>query len=128
VGSTLAPAESAGLRLPPELLPHLVCAYDFEHPAPADPALELDQGPSGTPLRLVNGGAAMRVPDGAHAGSRHSLQTRQIHPELAGQDDWKAGAFGRPPTPPRPRRMIVFPASAFSASCTAGPTATRCAP
>lgn len=90
---SLASPRSLASRLPPELHPHLVCAYDFEHPAPDDPALELDQGSSGPPLLLVNGGPALRVPDGAHADSRHSLQTRQINPALAGQDDWKAGVF-----------------------------------
>lgn len=77
----------------PELLPHLICAYDFEHPAPDDPAHELDLGSSGARLRLVNGGPAMRSPDGARPGSRASLQTRQLHPETAGDDDWKAGAY-----------------------------------
>ena len=83
-------AQAAPLVLP-ELRPNLVCAYDFEHPAPDDPAHELDQGASGTRLHFINGGPAMRVPDGAHSGSCASLQTRQLHPDAAGDDDWKAG-------------------------------------
>lgn len=79
------------LVLLPELREHLVCAYTFDHPAPAEPALELDLGPAGLALPLVNGGAAMRVPGGAYPGSRYALQTRQIEPDLAGQNDWKAG-------------------------------------
>ena len=35
----------------------------------------------------------MRVRDGAHPGSRSSLQTRQINPTLSGNDDWKAGTY-----------------------------------
>lgn len=35
----------------------------------------------------------MRVADGAHAGSRFSLQTRQVEPTAAGEDDWKAGVY-----------------------------------
>lgn len=87
----------AAISLPEALRPHLVCAYDFEHPSPDAPAVELDQAVSGTPLRLVNGGADMRVPDGAHPGSRHSLRTRQIAPGRAGNDDWKAGCFSPAP-------------------------------
>ncbi len=86
-------AATPPIHLLPELRPHLVCAYDFEHPAPDDSAFELDQGASDTALRLVNGGPAMRVPDGAHADSDHSLQTRQLHPAAPGNDDWKAGVF-----------------------------------
>lgn len=91
----------AGCASPPvplsSLRQHLVCAYDFEHPAPDDPSVELDQGVSGTSLRLVNGGAAMRVADGAHPGSRRSLQTRQVSPDRAGDDDWKAGCYAPAP-------------------------------
>lgn len=67
--------------------------YDFEHPVPGDPTREADQGASGTPLHLVNGGAEMRVRDGAHPGSTFSLQTRQVNPEQRGNDDWKAGIY-----------------------------------
>ncbi|HWV58705.1 MAG TPA: hypothetical protein VNZ57_14710, partial [Longimicrobiales bacterium] len=74
-------------------LPGAAVFYDFEHPVPGDPALEQDQGSSGTPLMLVNGGATMRVQDGAHPGSTMSLQTRQVNPDAAGNDDWKAGVY-----------------------------------
>ena len=53
----------------PTLRHNLVAYYDFEHPAPGDPATERDQGLSGTNLNLVNGGGAMRVRDGAHRGA-----------------------------------------------------------
>ena len=83
--------------LPPAVLPsltsNLVCFYDFEHPVPGDPNREADRGFSGTPITLINGGAAMRVSDGAHAGSRLSLQTQQVTPEVAGNNDWKAGIY-----------------------------------
>lgn len=74
-------------------LPEPVAHYDFEHPFPGDPARERDQGSSGTPLLLVNGGAAMRVADGAHPGSRFSVETRQVSPSTSGNDDWKVGNF-----------------------------------
>jgi hypothetical protein len=35
----------------------------------------------------------MRATDGAHAGSVLSLQTQQLNPDVAGDDDWKAGLF-----------------------------------
>jgi hypothetical protein len=70
-----------------------VAFYDFEHPESGDLAVELDQGSSGTPFHLVNGGAAMRVRDGAHAGSTWSIQTRQVNPAANGNDDWKGGIF-----------------------------------
>lgn len=73
--------------------PDLVAHYDFEHPVPGDPAREQDLGTSGTPLLLVNGGAAMRVADGAHPRSRFSIETRQVNPSVRGNDDWKAGNF-----------------------------------
>ncbi|MGD6756220.1 LamG-like jellyroll fold domain-containing protein [Streptomyces sp. BH105] len=71
----------------------LVAGYDFEHPDPADAARERDVGPSGTTLSLVNGGAAMRVRDDADPRRGHVLQTRQVNPEAAGNDDWKAGVY-----------------------------------
>ena len=77
----------------PSLAPNLVAHYDFEHPVPGNPAQEQDRGFSGTPIDLVNGGAAMRVPDGAHRRSTHSLQTMQVNPAVAGNDDWKAGIY-----------------------------------
>ncbi|MFJ2029884.1 hypothetical protein [Streptosporangium sp. NPDC087985] len=75
----------------PGLRRNLVAYYDFEHPVAGNAAKEQDQGLSGTDIDLVNGGASMRVQDGAHPGSRTSLQTRQINPTLSGNDDWKAG-------------------------------------
>ncbi|MEU1844116.1 hypothetical protein [Micromonospora sediminicola] len=77
----------------PALRPHLVAYYDFDHPVPGDPALERDQGRSGTEIELVNGGAAMRVPDRAYPGSGRALRTRQIAPDATGNDDWKAGTW-----------------------------------
>jgi hypothetical protein len=77
----------------PSLGRNLVAHYDFEHPAPGNPAQEQDRGSSGTSIDLVNGGAAMRVPDGAHRFSRASLQTQQVNPTVAGNDDWKAGVY-----------------------------------
>jgi hypothetical protein len=94
----LAAAASAEAQAaPPDVLPSLagntVAHYDFEHPVPANPAWEDDQGFSGTDIELVNGGAAMRVPDGAHGGSSFSIQTQQVNPAVAGNDDWKAGVY-----------------------------------
>jgi hypothetical protein len=77
----------------PSLTPNLVSFYDFEHPAPGNPAQELDQGASGTRIDLVNGGAAMRVGEGAYRGSSQSIQTQQLNPTVAGNDDWKAGVY-----------------------------------
>jgi hypothetical protein len=71
----------------------LVNHYDFDHPVRANPALERDLGPSGTVIELVNGGAEMRVRDGAHGSSRYSIQTQQVDPAVAGNDDWKAGVY-----------------------------------
>jgi len=77
----------------PELVPDLVCFYDFDHPVEGNAGMEADLGLSGTDIDLVNGGAAMRLPDGAHAASTHSLQTQQLNPDTAGNDDWKAGIY-----------------------------------
>ncbi|KAB1913019.1 LamG-like jellyroll fold domain-containing protein [Micromonospora sp. AMSO31t] len=77
----------------PALRQHLVAFYDFDHPVVGDPALERDLGRSGTEIELVNGGAAMRVPDRAYKGSGDALQTRQVNPQAAGNDDWKAGIW-----------------------------------
>jgi len=76
----------------PSLVPNLAVHYDFEHPGP-DAAIEVDQGFSGTNLRLINGGSAMRVGDGALVSSETSLQLRQLNPDQAGNDDWKAGVY-----------------------------------
>ncbi len=75
----------------PAVLPDLVAYYDFAHPVPGDPARERDRGRSGTDIDLVNGGAAMRVPDRAYPGAGTALQTAQVSPGTAGNDDWKAG-------------------------------------
>lgn len=94
IGATAVPAQagSTGPRdVHPSLRSSLVAFYDFDHPMPSDPALEADQGRSGTEIELVNGGAAMRVPDRAYPGGRKVLQTR---PVAAGTtDDWKAGIW-----------------------------------
>lgn len=77
----------------PSLAPNLVAFYDVEHPSPGNAATELDQGLSGTSINLVNGGAAMRVGDGAYPGSTTSLQLQQVRPTTSGNDDWKAGRW-----------------------------------
>ncbi|MEV4312863.1 PQQ-dependent sugar dehydrogenase [Actinocrispum sp. NPDC049592] len=88
-----------GVTQRPDVLPSLnanmVAHYDFDHPALDNAAVERDLGSSGTPIQLVNGGAAMRVPD----GSRMALQTMQINPATAGNDDWKAGTYATPGMP-----------------------------
>lgn len=73
----------------PSLARNLVAYYDFEHPVRGNPALERDLGRSGTDLALVNGGADMRVRD----RGGHALETRQVAPTVAGNDDWKAGVY-----------------------------------
>ncbi|GAA1874027.1 LamG-like jellyroll fold domain-containing protein [Asanoa iriomotensis] len=80
----------------PSLRDDLVAYYDFDHPAKGDAALERDQGRSGTEIDLVNGGADMRVRERAYRGSGNALQTRQVEPALAGNDDWKAGIYAQP--------------------------------
>lgn len=75
----------------PSLSKNLVAYYDFEHPVKGLPEQEADQGKSGTNINLVNGGAEMRVRDGAF--SRNSLQVKQINPTVKGADDWKAGLY-----------------------------------
>lgn len=93
-GAATAPA-SAGSTGPrgvhPSLRSDVVAFYDFDHPMPGDPALEADQGRSGTEIELVHGGTAMRVRDRAYPGSRAALQTRPV-PETT-TDDWKAGSW-----------------------------------
>jgi hypothetical protein len=95
----LAPAPALAKWGPPDVLPslerNLIAHYDFEHPVRGNPALEQDQGRSGTPIELVNGGTARRVRDGAHRGrgGNHVLQTQQVNPTTNGNDDWKAGIF-----------------------------------
>jgi hypothetical protein len=82
-----------GANVLPGLRRNLVASYDFEHPVPGDTAAERDQGFSRTNINLVNGGASMRVRDGAFPGSRYSIQTKQVDPATAGNDDWKAGVY-----------------------------------
>jgi hypothetical protein len=99
-----AAAAPAGAQPPrhdvvPSLRDNLVSMYDFEHPASGDPARELDQGLGGTTIDLVNGGGAMRVPDGAYRGSTDSIQTQQVNPAVNGNDDWKAGVFSQSGVP-----------------------------
>ncbi|MBA2813107.1 hypothetical protein E0500_038805 [Streptomyces sp. KM273126] len=91
-----APAEAGGRPglVHPSLRPHLAAYYDFEHPVRGAPAKERDLGFSRTDIDLVNGGARMRTADGAHRGSRTSLQVRQVNPQAPGNDDWKAGVYG----------------------------------
>ncbi|MFD4640007.1 LamG-like jellyroll fold domain-containing protein [Lentzea sp. NPDC058436] len=91
-----APAQAFGPVLP-SLSRNLVSYYDFEHPVRGDKALEQDRGRSGTPLRLINGGADMRVRDGV--SSRTSVQLGQINPATAGNDDWKAGLYSETGVP-----------------------------
>lgn len=93
LGAVIGCAPAPPDVVPPDLLPHLVVSYDFEHPVSGAPDRELDRGISGTALHLINGGAAMRVDDGAHPGSTRSLQTQQVNPNVRGNDDWKAGTW-----------------------------------
>ena len=74
---------------------NLVAYYDFEHPFAVGGAdtKELDQGSSETLLDLVNGEKSMRVRDGAYPGSNNAIQTQQVDPTVAGNDDWKAGVW-----------------------------------
>ncbi len=87
------PLEPPTPNVLPSLIRNLVAYYDFEHPVPGNAAQERDLGFSGTNIDLVNGGDLMRVPDGAHPGSSSSLQTKQVNPTIAGNDDWKAGVY-----------------------------------
>jgi hypothetical protein len=95
--AALAIGAPAAQAAPPEVLPgfagNLVAYYDFEHPVPGDAAREQDRGLSGTAIDLVNGGPAMRVPDGAFPASGTSLQAMQVDPVTRGNDDWKAGVY-----------------------------------
>ncbi|MFD4671485.1 PQQ-dependent sugar dehydrogenase [Lentzea sp. NPDC058450] len=90
-----AVSAQAASEVSPGIAASVVNRYDFEHPA-ADAKKEDDLGrpDSRTPITLVNGGAAMRVQDGAFPGSQTSLQVRQVRPGVKGNDDWKAGVYG----------------------------------
>jgi hypothetical protein len=83
----------------PTLKPNLVAYYDFEHPVRGAPDRERDLGRSGTDIQLINGGAAMRVRDGAFRGSRGSIQLKQVNPTVLGNDDWKAGIYSETGVP-----------------------------
>jgi hypothetical protein len=96
IGLAGPPARAHGGRqgdVHPALRPHLVAHYDFDHPVWGQPARERDRARSGTAIDLVNGGAGMRVPGRAYRGSGNALQTRQLNPAEAGNDDWKAGIY-----------------------------------
>lgn len=71
---------------------NVVAHYTFDHPA-EDPTWETDQGVSGTDIKLVNGGALMRVADAAYPGAGRALQTQQLSPRERSNDDWKAGVY-----------------------------------
>jgi hypothetical protein len=89
-------AREAGPASPfvlPELAPNLVTHYDFDHADAADAKIESDQGRSGTDIALVNGGVEMRVADRAYPGAGKALQTQQMSPLTASNDDWKAGVY-----------------------------------
>ena len=77
----------------PSAANNLMCHYNFDHPDEADPDLESDLGLSGTALRLVNGGAMMRVADPAYPSAGQAVQTKQVDPAENGNNDWKAGVF-----------------------------------
>ncbi|GLY46686.1 hypothetical protein [Lentzea sp. NBRC 102530] len=99
VVGTAVPAQATSGPVLPTLSRNLVSYYDFEHPVRGDSALERDRGRSGTALQLINGGADMRVRDGAFRSSSHSLQLKQINPAIAGNDDWKAGLYSETGVP-----------------------------
>ncbi|GLZ31035.1 hypothetical protein Lesp02_32240 [Lentzea sp. NBRC 105346] len=102
LGVSLAPPASAsGVPVVlPSLARNLVSYYDFEHPVAGDASLERDRGRSGTSLKLINGGADMRVRDGAFRSSHRALQLKQVNPTVAGNDDWKAGVWAPVPGVP----------------------------
>lgn len=77
----------------PALAPNLVTHHNFDHASGADPTVEADQGLSGTDISLVNGGAEMRVADRAYPGAGEALQTQQMSPGAASNDDWKSGVY-----------------------------------
>jgi glucose/arabinose dehydrogenase len=76
----------------PALADDVVAAYDFEHPFAANDSYEVDQGPSRTLIRLVNGGEQMRVDDGAYPGSNNALQLHSTAESPTGTP-WKAGVY-----------------------------------
>jgi len=76
----------------PALQDSVVASYDFEHPFAANDSYEVDQGPSRTLIRLVNGGEQMRVDDGAYPGSNNALQLHSAAESPTGTA-WKAGVY-----------------------------------
>jgi len=93
VGAAAAPAQAdptgpAGVH--PTLRSSLVAFYDFDHPMPGDPALEADQGRSGTEIELIGGGSDLRVQDRAYPGGRKVLQTGAV---AGTANDRKAGIW-----------------------------------
>ncbi len=99
VAPPMAQAGTPGDGVLPSINQNLVAYYDFDHPVYGNAALERDQGGSGTVIELVNGGSAMRVPDRAHRGSGNALQTRQLSPQAASNDDWKSGLYAESGVP-----------------------------
>ena len=85
-------AAPATAQMLPSIAANLQVHYDFEHADANNAGLELDQGLSGTTGWLVNGGAAMRVSDGAWAGSSTSVQAGQMQ---GANNDWKIGVYDR---------------------------------
>lgn len=77
----------------PTLVPDLIAHYDFEQPVTGKLFRERDRGGSDTTIDLINGGALMRVKDGAHLKSAASIQLMQVNPTTQGEDDWKAGIY-----------------------------------
>ncbi|MDF9714552.1 PQQ-dependent sugar dehydrogenase [Nocardioides sp. ChNu-153] len=90
VGTKIAPRVDP---VSPSVADDVVARYDFEHPLAVDGTREEDAGASGTLLNLVNGGKRQRVLDPAFGGSISSLQTQQVNPAQAGNDDWRAGVY-----------------------------------
>ncbi|KON72419.1 hypothetical protein M768_15730 [Cellulosimicrobium cellulans F16] len=89
-------ARRAGASSPvvlPELAGNVAAHYDFDHPVAGSTTWEADQGWSGTNIQLVNGGVEMRVADRAYPGAGEALQTQQMSPLTASNDDWKAGVY-----------------------------------
>ncbi len=95
VGTKRAPAT---LEVEPSLARNMVAHYDFDHPFPQNISqtreMETDRGSSNTYIDLVNGLESMRAANGgAFPGSANALQTMQVSPDAASNDDWKAGIF-----------------------------------
>jgi len=86
-------AAPASAQVLPGIASNLQVHYDFEHPDANNAGLEHDQGLSGTTGWLVNGGGAMRLADGAWAGSSGSVQAGQME---GANNDWKIGVYDRP--------------------------------